>query len=134
MSRVDGISSRLSRITRENIQEHPLLVVIALVLALVAIVFLIWLTLSTAQPVASAAATAIPLPVRPAVVSSPPELPLPTEPAHLTIPAIGLSASVESVGLTKTGAMAVPSNTNNVGWFSLGYRPGEVGNAVLTGH
>lgn len=32
------------------------------------------------------------------------------------------------------GAMAVPDRITNVGWYSLGIRPGDIGSAVLAGH
>jgi sortase (surface protein transpeptidase) len=55
-------------------------------------------------------------------------------PVQLAIPAIGVTALVEQVGLTKDGAMDTPRGWMNVGWFSPGFRPGEVGNAVIAGH
>ena len=32
------------------------------------------------------------------------------------------------------GKMQLPQNINEVGWYSLGYKPGESGNAVISGH
>lgn len=58
----------------------------------------------------------------------------PALPARLTIPAIGVDAAIESVGITPDGAMDIPQNIENVAWFSLGSRPGEKGSAVLAGH
>lgn len=55
-------------------------------------------------------------------------------PVRLIIPAIGVDAGVESVGLTPDGAMDVPSTYWTVGWFGMGVRPGEAGNAVVAGH
>lgn len=55
-------------------------------------------------------------------------------PVRLIIPAINVDASIESVGVTKTGEMDIPSNTINVGWFNIGPRPGEKGSAVIAGH
>ncbi len=55
-------------------------------------------------------------------------------PAHLRIPRIKVDARVESLGLTKSGALAVPKGPESVAWYNLGTRPGEVGNAVLSGH
>jgi LPXTG-site transpeptidase (sortase) family protein len=60
-----------------------------------------------------------------------PDVGLPTQ---LKIPEIGVDAAVESVGLTSQGAMAVPKGSNDVAWFNLGPRPGEVGSAVIDGH
>lgn len=53
---------------------------------------------------------------------------------RLKIPKIGVDAVIEDVGLLPNGEMGVPGNTTNVGWFSLGTRPGEIGSAVITGH
>lgn len=55
-------------------------------------------------------------------------------PVRLKIPAIKLDAVVESVGLTSGGAMDVPKNTQDVGWFNLGPQPGNNGTAVIDGH
>ena len=55
-------------------------------------------------------------------------------PVRLTIPAIGVDAIVESVGRTTKGEMDVPKDVDNVGWYSLGVRPGEKGSAVFAGH
>ncbi|MEI8130474.1 MAG: ice-binding family protein [bacterium] len=56
------------------------------------------------------------------------------EPNHMLIPLIHLDVSLESIGLTKSGALDVPKDFNNAGWFNLGPRPGEQGNAVIDGH
>ena len=55
-------------------------------------------------------------------------------PVRLKIPSIGVDASVEYVGVTPGGMMAVPTKTADVGWFSSGPRPGERGSAVIAGH
>ncbi|MDQ5954101.1 MAG: sortase [Patescibacteria group bacterium] len=54
-------------------------------------------------------------------------------PVKISIESIGVNAPIESVGILD-GAMAVPTFGHNVGWYSLGTRPGEVGSAVLAGH
>jgi LPXTG-site transpeptidase (sortase) family protein len=54
--------------------------------------------------------------------------------AHLKIPEIGVDAVIKNMGLTSAGAMAVPSNGVDVGWFSLGTRPGQTGSAVIGAH
>ena len=54
--------------------------------------------------------------------------------AHLRIPQIGVDAPIKDMGLTSQGAMAVPSNSVDVGWFSLGTRPGDIGSAVIGAH
>ena len=55
-------------------------------------------------------------------------------PVKLTIPKLGVATSVESVGMDKKGRMDVPQNADNVAWYSLGYKPGDRGNAVIAGH
>lgn len=55
-------------------------------------------------------------------------------PQMLRIPAIGVNAAVEKVGINSDGTMGVPVNEWNVGWYKLGYRPGSNGNAVIAGH
>jgi sortase (surface protein transpeptidase) len=55
-------------------------------------------------------------------------------PARLVIPAIGVNAEVESLGLDAQGRMATPSRSDRVGWYSPGAAPGDVGNAVIDGH
>lgn len=56
------------------------------------------------------------------------------KPLRLIIPAIGVDAKIQSVGVNTKGEMEVPSNIVDVGWFELGTRPGEVGSAVIAGH
>lgn len=55
-------------------------------------------------------------------------------PVRLKIPSIQVDAVIQYVGLTSEGAMDVPSNTIDVGWFEPGPRPGEKGSAVIAGH
>jgi hypothetical protein len=55
-------------------------------------------------------------------------------PVWLVVPAVGISAAIEGVGLTQEQAMATPSDWANVGWFHLGYVPGQPGTSVISGH
>ncbi|MCL5784179.1 MAG: class F sortase [Patescibacteria group bacterium] len=55
-------------------------------------------------------------------------------PQKLIIDRIGINTAVESVGLDSQGRMDVPTDVNDVGWYNLGVRPGEKGNAVIDGH
>ena len=55
-------------------------------------------------------------------------------PKRISIPAIGVDAGFEFVGLAADGSMDVPKDPNQVAWYRLGPRPGERGNAVLAGH
>src|SRR5205807_274310 len=56
--------------------------------------------------------------------------------ARLLIPAIGINAHIESVGVRPDGTMETPVQNpwNDVGWYSAGQRPGERGSAVIAGH
>jgi sortase A len=55
-------------------------------------------------------------------------------PARLRIPTLSIDAAVQHVGIAKSGAMAVPTNYSDVGWYRLGSAPGEEGSAVIDGH
>ncbi len=55
-------------------------------------------------------------------------------PVHLEIPAIGVSARVEELGLQPDGTMEVPVRWEDAGWYEAGPRPGEDGPAVIAGH
>lgn len=57
-------------------------------------------------------------------------------PTRVSIPRIGVSATVHPVGLDDAGDIAVPalSEKNTVGWYRLGPTPGQDGPAVLVGH
>lgn len=57
-----------------------------------------------------------------------------TAEAHLKIPKIGIDAVIKDMGVTPTGAMAVPNNNIDVGWFSFGAHIGETGSAVIGAH
>ncbi len=84
---------------------------------------------SAEDPMPAAAAI-----VAPAGVGS--SFEVPGKPARLIIPAIGVNAIIESVGLSwrGTGDMGVPTNFTNVAWYNGGPVPGEPGNAVIDGH
>lgn len=60
--------------------------------------------------------------------------PVPVIPVKLQIPAIDVTAPVELVGLTADGAMDVPKQWNDVGWYEYGPPPGQPGNAAMAGH
>jgi sortase (surface protein transpeptidase) len=57
-------------------------------------------------------------------------------PVRLLIPAIGVNAPIESVGILLNGELAVPTLEpwEDVGWYKSGPRPGERGSAVIDGH
>src|SRR6266702_5905444 len=66
------------------------------------------------------------------VIASPAPPPL----ARLLIPAIGVNAPIESVGVRPNATMETPRQSpwNDVGWYNAGPRPGERGSAVIAGH
>jgi len=55
---------------------------------------------------------------------------------HLVIPAIGVNASIEPVGVLSNGDLAVPTQNpwDGVGWYQYGPYPGAQGSAVIDGH
>ncbi len=53
---------------------------------------------------------------------------------YLKIPIIKVDASLESVGLTREGAVDVPKGPSDAAWFKYGPRPGEIGSSVIVGH
>lgn len=55
-------------------------------------------------------------------------------PSRLMIPKIKINTALESVGITREGAMGVPKGLANAAWFNLGPRPGDNGSAVIDGH
>ncbi len=55
-------------------------------------------------------------------------------PIKLIIPKISVDTSIESVSLDAKGNMDVPKDADQVGWYNLGYKPGQKGSAVLAGH
>lgn len=71
-----------------------------------------------------------------ATVKAKKALPPPNEkPVRVIIPSINLDTSIIGMGINSKGELDVPSgDTNNVGWFSGGPRPGQVGSAVLDAH
>ena len=55
-------------------------------------------------------------------------------PKQILIPSIHVDATLESVGLTVRGNVDTPKGPASPAWYSLGPRPGAVGNAVIVGH
>lgn len=102
------------------------------VLLLINLVLLVYF----AAPYIFASQSTITTTQAPAVVI-PTHIPTPTPlppPQHFTIPKIQVSAEVEPVGTDSQGIMQLPTELTKVGWYSLGHRPGERGNAVIAGH
>lgn len=57
----------------------------------------------------------------------------PGTPVSVRIPAIGVDASLDTLGLTADGALQVPPY-DRAGWFGGGAKPGENGPAVIAAH
>lgn len=55
-------------------------------------------------------------------------------PVSVTIPAIGVSSSLEDLHRGAAGELDPPNDWDSAGWFSDGIVPGEVGPAVIAGH
>lgn len=55
-------------------------------------------------------------------------------PVRLSIPSLNVDAAVQSVGISKRGSMAVPTNYADVGWYRYRKIPGHEGSAVMAGH
>lgn len=72
--------------------------------------------------------------VQPKAIVAAPKLVKQIPQAHLKIPSLNVDAVIKDTGLTSTGAMVVPSNNVEVGWFGLGTRPGDIGSAVIGAH
>lgn len=62
-------------------------------------------------------------------------VPIPTSPpATILISSINVHRPVESVGVDRSGAMSIPKNLWNAGWYKYGPVPGAPGDAVIEGH
>ena len=73
---------------------------------------------------------------RTATVSVTPTVATMSKPTRLVISAVGIDASIESVGIQANGDLATPTQSpwENVGWYHLGTLPGQRGSAVIDGH
>lgn len=68
--------------------------------------------------------------------ATPTMLPVAKKLVRLIIPAIGVNAPIESVGVIVGGYLGVPTQNqwDNVGWYKAGPYPGDRGSAVIDGH
>ena len=55
-------------------------------------------------------------------------------PVRLAVPALGVDAPVEPVGVRDDGQMDLPDDVDRLGWYRFGPVPGGEGSAVLAGH
>lgn len=80
---------------------------------------------ATAEP-AAAAVPALAGASPPAAELAPPE--------RLVVPSIDLDEPLVDLGIAADGVMEVPTDADEVGWFTGGGRPGGFGPTVLAGH
>jgi sortase (surface protein transpeptidase) len=86
-------------------------------------------------PAASVATQpAFPAPTAPIVAAPTAQPPLVARPAALTIPEIGVSTHLITLGLTAQGTVQVPPTASVAGWYTRSPRPGAVGPAIILGH
>jgi hypothetical protein len=57
-----------------------------------------------------------------------------SDPRSVAIPRIGVRSRLVELGLDHDGAMEVPQNPSQAGWFTRSAAPGELGPAVIAGH
>lgn len=73
--------------------------------------------------------------LNPTATLAQPQSDTPEVPKSLSIPSLNVhDITVEQVGLDAEKRMDVPSSFMNTGWYMLGPKPGEIGNAVIDGH
>jgi LPXTG-site transpeptidase (sortase) family protein len=53
---------------------------------------------------------------------------------RLTIPILKVDAKIQYMGVTPGGAMDVPTDVAEAGWYKYGPHPGDAGSAVIGGH
>lgn len=113
----------LSRRTKKSWQ--PLLWRSLLIIVLTLITFAVVFIISNPTPL-SKDATVITVIEKPKVTVG--------LPIRLKIPVINVDAVIRYSGLTPDGAMGTADGVNEVAWYQLGPRPGEIGSAVIAGH
>jgi LPXTG-site transpeptidase (sortase) family protein len=86
------------------------------------------------RPVA-AGVGALPAPTGPIVAPPQSAVPRPVAaPVSLTIPLIGVSTKLITLGLQSDGSLQVPPTTSVAGWYTGSPRPGAIGSAIIIGH
>ncbi len=85
------------------------------------------------DPAKQPVSTPVPTP-KPVLTATP--IPESAYPIRLTIPAIGVNAPIEKVGIQANGEMGTPvqNKWNGIGWFVAGTLPGQQGSTVMDGH
>lgn len=64
----------------------------------------------------------------------PVEAPPVFDPQSLRIPTINVDTTVESAGIDSERKPVLPKDADNVVWYNLGAKPGEMGSSVMAGH
>jgi sortase (surface protein transpeptidase) len=86
------------------------------------------------RPVA-AGVGALPAPTGPIVAAPQSAAPHPVAaPVSLTIPLIGVTTKLITLGLASDGSLQVPATTSVAGWYTGSPRPGAIGSAIIVGH
>jgi len=92
----------------------------------------------TFTPLPPAAPTRTPLPrataTEPYATATPDQFEAAGLPVRLEIPAIGVDAGIEHVGVNSLNQMDVPKIPSDVAWYDRGPLPGQRGSAVINGH
>lgn len=91
----------------------------------------------TAAPTPGVGAGASPTAAPSATGTAPPAVTAVGEgaaPAAVSVPAIGLDAPLIDLGIADDGAMEVPVDADDVGWFTGGGKPGGRGPTVIAAH
>lgn len=89
---------------------------------------------AVAPPAATPAPTvAAPTPA-PATATPSPVIAAVADPTRVVIPGLGLDEPLIDLGLAADGAMEVPVDYDEVGWFTGGGRPGGPGPTVIAAH
>lgn len=86
------------------------------------------------NPMAGLTVPSVPTPPTPTTIPTPVPTTAVSSPSKIFIPKLGVNTIIESVEKDEVGNMDIPSNYNNVAWYSLGPKPGEHGSAVIAGH
>jgi hypothetical protein len=77
---------------------------------------------------------ATPPPPVPALIVSPSGPLDPSAPVHVEVPAVGVAAPVDPLGLNPDGTLEVPTRFARAGWYTGRPTPGETGPAVVVAH
>src|SRR5258708_25545104 len=106
---------------------------ILLLIIIVILGIVIWYTLSTSK--SEKHTTAI-LTINQSISTTPMVSlsPTPGIPQTISIPKISVTSPIEQVSQDKNGQMETPLHAENTGWYSLGFRPGQKGNALIDEH